>query len=270
MRILTLLAEVASAPAALEGALSAARALRGGASMEAVHVVVDPRAVSTSEEEVAVQQLREADQGDVHARAKAMRTRFVSWVAGLPEDAPRIAWREIAGDETPAIIAEAKEADLLVLARPNEMDGYDALHAALFDTGRPLLIVPSDWRAGTAFPGAVLIAWDGAQEVARAIDGAMPWLHAASSVTVMTIGDGAADALPAVSRLRAASIDAQSTILEKAADGVAATLLRDARVRGVGLLVAGASRRNRVVEWLFGGVTRELLDHAPVPVFFSH
>lgn len=270
MKILAIVAEVSTATAALDAALAAAQALPDGASIEALHVIVDPRAVAASEEEVAVQQLRDAKKGDVNARAEAMRTRFTAWLAGLPDGAPRVGWREIAGDEAPAVTAEAKGADLLVLAQPKDMDGYDALHAALFDAGRPLLMVPGDWRSSAAFPGIVLIAWDGSEQAALAIDGAMPWLAAAAGVTILAVDGGSGDPTRAIERLRAAGIEAECANIEKSDDGVAATLLGEARRRNAGLLVAGAYRRNRVAEWLFGGVTRELLDHPELPILFAH
>jgi nucleotide-binding universal stress UspA family protein len=39
--------------------------------------------------------------------------------------------------------------------------------------------------------------------------------------------------------------------------------------RGVDLIVIGAYSRARTVEVVFGGVTRTLLKHAPIPVLMS-
>jgi nucleotide-binding universal stress UspA family protein len=39
---------------------------------------------------------------------------------------------------------------------------------------------------------------------------------------------------------------------------------------GAGLLVTGAYGHNRFREWVLGGVTRELLERAPVPVLLAH
>jgi nucleotide-binding universal stress UspA family protein len=36
------------------------------------------------------------------------------------------------------------------------------------------------------------------------------------------------------------------------------------------LIVAGGYSRPRALEQVLGGVTRHLMEHSPVPVFFSH
>jgi nucleotide-binding universal stress UspA family protein len=47
-------------------------------------------------------------------------------------------------------------------------------------------------------------------------------------------------------------------------------LLALTRASGAGLLVAGAYGHNRYREWALGGVTRELLEYAPVPLLLAH
>jgi nucleotide-binding universal stress UspA family protein len=48
-------------------------------------------------------------------------------------------------------------------------------------------------------------------------------------------------------------------------------LVLDFATRGqIDLIVAGAYGHSRLREWVFGGVTRGLLTHSPVPCLFSH
>ena len=53
-------------------------------------------------------------------------------------------------------------------------------------------------------------------------------------------------------------------------DSVAASIQDAARAFGADLIVSGAYGHNRVREWVFGGVTRELLDHSPICCLMSH
>ena len=53
------------------------------------------------------------------------------------------------------------------------------------------------------------------------------------------------------------------------AEGVAAALLAAARDAGA-LLVMGGYGHSRVREWIFGGVTEQLLGAAEVPVLIAH
>jgi nucleotide-binding universal stress UspA family protein len=49
------------------------------------------------------------------------------------------------------------------------------------------------------------------------------------------------------------------------------TVLLDlAKKHGVNLIVAGAYGRTRLSEWIFGGVTRQLLLNSRVPCLFSN
>ena len=48
------------------------------------------------------------------------------------------------------------------------------------------------------------------------------------------------------------------------------SLLRIARDENVDLIGAGAYGHSRLGEWVFGGVTRELLVKSPVCCLFSH
>ena len=52
--------------------------------------------------------------------------------------------------------------------------------------------------------------------------------------------------------------------------GVADDLIRAAEREGADLMVAGAYGHSRTREWILGGVTRDLLDHAPIPCLLAH
>ena len=54
------------------------------------------------------------------------------------------------------------------------------------DTGRPALVVPSDW-SGNLPPTRALVAWDGSREAARAAGDAVPLLQKAAEVVVLVV-----------------------------------------------------------------------------------
>ena len=47
-------------------------------------------------------------------------------------------------------------------------------------------------------------------------------------------------------------------------------LLRVAKDHGADLIVTGAYGHSRLGEWVFGGMTRGLLDEAPICLMMSH
>ena len=63
------------------------------------------------------------------------------------------------------------------------------IEGALFDSGRPVLVVPYIQRAGLKLD-RVMVCWDGGRNAARAINDAMPFLSRAKAVDVLTITAG--------------------------------------------------------------------------------
>ena len=62
----------------------------------------------------------------------------------------------------------------------------------------------------------------------------------------------------------------QSVAAGTAKHGVADHLIDLARVEGADLIATGAYGHSRLGEWIFGGVTRELLASSPVCCFMSN
>ncbi|HLF21556.1 MAG TPA: hypothetical protein VI582_03570, partial [Aestuariivirga sp.] len=61
--------------------------------------------------------------------------------------------------------------------------GYDAAEEAALSAGRPVLILPRTGRF-TPLPVHILLAWNGSQQSAAALQGALPFIGKAKKVTV--------------------------------------------------------------------------------------
>ena len=61
-----------------------------------------------------------------------------------------------------------------------DVSSSDALHAVLFDSGRPVLIAPQ--VAPSTIGTRVCVAWNGTAESAAAVLAALPWLKRAEAV----------------------------------------------------------------------------------------
>lgn len=139
--------------------------------------------------------------------------------------------------------------------------------------GRPLLIVPPTVAALDL--RRCVIAWRDTPEARRALADALPLLALADAISLVeAVEDGdvpAAEArLSDVSRwLRRHGLDARSTAL--AGEGrPAERLARFADEAQAGLVVAGAYGHSRAGEWVFGGVTRDLLLRSDRCALVSH
>ena len=78
------------------------------------------------------------------------------------------------------VAAYARHADLTVVPRPRRPDAGDAraviVEGVLFSAGRPVVVVPPDWRKG-ANGSTVMVCWDAGREAARALAAGVPAHH---------------------------------------------------------------------------------------------
>jgi nucleotide-binding universal stress UspA family protein len=146
----------------------------------------------------------------------------------------------------------------------------------LFDTGRPVLVVP----AGAGWPESldrVMVAWRSGPEASRALHDALPLLKLAAAVDVVMVepkvAETAESALPGAeiaAHLARHGLEVNVTAIPREGQSSGEALLRFARESGTQMIVAGGFGHSRVRQMVFGGVTRSLFEHATVPVLFSH
>jgi nucleotide-binding universal stress UspA family protein len=171
----------------------------------------------------------------------------------------------------------ARVFDLSVVKQPEpdrDDTAQDILEAALFESGRPTLIVPYIQKQGFS-PKRVLCCWDGSRPSARAMGDALPILQKAGGVKVLTISTGKFDERDITGaelathlarhklqvelvRIPAADIDVASAILSHAADTDAS------------LIVMGGYGHSKLRELALGGATRGILQAMTVPTLMSH
>jgi nucleotide-binding universal stress UspA family protein len=170
----------------------------------------------------------------------------------------------------------ARDYDLSVLAQA-EPDGDVsetlAIEAALFNSGRPVLVVPYVQSTGLKLD-RVMVCWDGSRNAARAVGDAMPLLRRAGAVEVVTIesrerrnelaGAKIAEHLARhglkveLKPIVAPDVDVANTILSHAADNAA------------DLIVMGGYGHSRLREFVLGGATEGMLKSMTVPTLMAH
>jgi nucleotide-binding universal stress UspA family protein len=149
----------------------------------------------------------------------------------------------------------------------------DLIEAALFESGRPLIVVPPEIKMFSA--RHILVAWDGSSKATRALFDALPILRVAETIEVIQV-EGEKDLTNIVpgSALAAHLLSHNVKIVAKtigARDGDVAEVLRRYASRfGVDLIVMGGYAHARIRELILGGVTQSLLRNCPVPLFLSH
>jgi nucleotide-binding universal stress UspA family protein len=168
----------------------------------------------------------------------------------------------------------ARTFDLAIVAQADpEATTGRAADAAMFESGRPIVVVPSIQKDGIKL-GCILICWDGSRTAARALADSMPLLERAKSIEVINVGNGrreAEESLAAVGR-HLARHGLNSTSKALIADGTDVTnvILSHASDLSADLIVMGGFGHSRLREFILGGVTRGILDTMTVPVLMSH
>ena len=178
----------------------------------------------------------------------------------------------IEGLVAPSVAMRAKVADLTVLPSIDageELFWAGARDAALFHSGRPLLVVPKG--AEGAVGETVVIAWKDAVEAVRAVMAAQPFLVKAKRIRLVSVAERGKDETAAAMAdyLTKAGLRVELTTVALDSREVGEVLLDAVTGRGV-LLVMGAYGHWRWREWVFGGATHYVLRHTAVPVLMMH
>jgi nucleotide-binding universal stress UspA family protein len=182
-------------------------------------------------------------------------------------------WRELTGAPEVVLPFEGRLCDLLVFAGIHSGGSTQRrrmFEVALLHAARPVLLVPE--QAPDTIGKVIAVAWNGSAEAARAVAGALPLLHHAAQVHVLTAasarteverGDGLARYLAWHGRSCERHALYPTTQVGEA-------LLAKAKQLGADLLVMGGYGRSRVSELVFGGVTRTVLGRYDLPILLAH
>jgi nucleotide-binding universal stress UspA family protein len=171
----------------------------------------------------------------------------------------------------------ARRFDLSIVrqAEPGKAPLEDlVIEAALFDAGRPVLVVPYIQKAVFTLD-RVMVCWDGGRNAARAVGDAMPFLERAKSVEVVIVhGDaGKSDEIPGADigeHLARHGLEVDVKRIVATEGKIMDTILSHAADAGTDFLVMGAYGHSRLREFILGGVTRGILSTMTVPVLLSH
>jgi nucleotide-binding universal stress UspA family protein len=212
-------------------------------------------------------------QDDERARVAALGEVFEVWAPSVRARGIRTNWCDVEEFADSSVAEWGGRADFIVVPRPWHHSGEperQAIHAALFDTDRPVLVIPPDGPP-ESFGRRVVIAWRDDPRTIRAVLAALRFLTAAERVHVVAGVREGAPRLRLPEIFTEHGIDADLHVLLLAGHRVfGGALLEKAHALGADLLVQGAYAYRPVLGLLLGGVTRHMLSHADLPVLMRH
>jgi nucleotide-binding universal stress UspA family protein len=168
--------------------------------------------------------------------------------------------------------------DMIVLGQPNpDRPGWQTefLEAALFDSGRAVLVVPYIQKKPAEF-NRIMIAWDGGRAATRAISEARPLLAKAKQVELLVVETGKPDSgqIPGADLARYLARHNLKVelrrVLASSKQDIDSTILNEITDGGVDLVVMGGYGHSRLREFVLGGVTRSIVESMTVPVLMAH
>jgi nucleotide-binding universal stress UspA family protein len=189
----------------------------------------------------------------------------------------KLEWRSAIDLPEAYVVSESRSADLVIVGQAREpVDICRSLDpgTAILKTGRPVLVVPPG--VDTLKASRILIGWKDSREARRAVQDSLPLLRDAKSLEILEVCDSGMEAAgrrhvdDVVQYLTRHRISVGSAIAAAATDSVADQLVKFASAEGADLVVTGGYGHSRLGEWMFGGVTCELLKSSPVCCLFAN
>jgi nucleotide-binding universal stress UspA family protein len=146
--------------------------------------------------------------------------------------------------------------------------------ALIFQSGRPVIIVPADHEAACRVE-RIVVAWDFSRVAARALSDALPLLRRAGEVTLVCFGDDkdfSSSLTPedVVAALRRRDVEASFRQMKRGSRHIGEAINAAAAESQADLLVMGGFGHSRVRDFVLGGATRSVLSAPRLPSLISH
>jgi nucleotide-binding universal stress UspA family protein len=264
-------------PAVLEAARLVARTFDSYMEGFAVHPTAGTYVAVEPVSSLAISGAFEHD-AELAAQAKILFETFMRMhevpAAGGETTAFSYAWPRPEAEDDLFIGSYGRVFDLIALGRPGraaQNPRMPPLEAALFDSGRPLLIVPP--TAPKTLGRNVLVAWNCSTEQATTNAYALPLLRRAEQATVLTVEGGTVpgpSGEEAAAHLRRNGVKASALTVKPGSRATGEVILDYAKTHACDLLVKGAYTQSRLRQMVFGGATRHILANANLPVLMAH
>jgi nucleotide-binding universal stress UspA family protein len=177
----------------------------------------------------------------------------------------------------PDLMADyARLRDLTIIPVPVE-DYVDQWYAetVVFQSGRPVLIIPEHLPQTEARLDAVAVAWDFSRTAARAVADALPLLERAKVVRIVCVLNeksfrSSRGSSELATHLSHHGVNVVVDEVDAGDRTIGDVLARFIAAHQIDLLVMGAYGHSRFREFILGGATKSMLSKPAVPTLLSH
>jgi len=218
-----------------------------------------------------------------HERRDQARRLFSDFMSprGVPigavppgHNGPSASWREEDGRQNAVVGLIGRVFDLILVEQPEKLASIAeaTLEDALFESGRPVLMVPSN--SPSAMGEVIAIAWNGSTETALTVALGMPFLKQAKHVAIVAVGpqhmpEPGPEGEELARTLERHGIDVSLRTAVGRQKPQGESFLKEALAAGADMLLKGAYTQSRVRQMIFGGATRHIIMEANLPVLMA-
>ncbi len=197
-------------------------------------------------------------------------------VGGTPPGyvGPSASWREEDGRQNAIVGMTGRVYDMIFVEQPEKLASIAeaTLEDALFESGRPVLMVP---KAMPPVMGeTVAIAWNGSTETALTVALGMPFLVQAKHVVIVAVGPQhmpepgpTGDELARTLERHGIDVSLRTAYGRQKPQGE--SFLKEAMEAGADLMLKGAYTQSRIRQMIFGGATRHMIMESKIPVLMA-
>ncbi len=265
--ILALLDDPTAAPRLLAAAARLAE-LSGGAAINALIARSPPLASIIASEEVLTKQREARLRAEEQQRAASLSEVFRNWA---PHAKGGAHLTDVEAIVTDAIVRHGPAADFVVIEQPVRRyrgTAWQAMLAALFQTDRPVLVVPS--QPAPQFGRRIAVAWRDDDRTIRAVLAAMRCLGDVAQLFVLA-GQREGAARPQMPQIVVEHrVTAELFVLPVAGQAFGETLLRKGHELVEDMFVMGAFFHDPVRRLVLGGLTPDMLKKSDLPLLMRH
>ena len=171
----------------------------------------------------------------------------------------------------------ARSFDLSVIrqAVSDDAEEISIIEGALFESGRPVIVVPHVHTKGAEFK-RVMVGWDGSRTAARAIGDAMPLLECAKMIEIFTMVTGPTNNAKSTGidnigqHLSRHGLNVEVKRIPAVDMGVSDAILSHAADISADFMIMGGYGHSRLREYMLGGATRGILASMTLPTLMSN
>ncbi len=228
------------------------------------------RKLLISQSETVADQVEEGLRKEVEVLAVEFKLRMTDQPVYTEASA---SWVEEQGRQVDIIKRHGRLTDLICVAKP-DVDrnlGMNTLKAALFNTGRPVMMCPPADTPLDTLCDKIAIAWNGSTEASRAVALNVSVIEKASEVVILSTGDGVEGAgAQDLARYLGERGSNTSIHMFSAKKKIGQALLQAAQDVGADTMIMGAYSDSHERETIFGGTTQVVVDKSTMPIIFVH